>query len=318
MEKKKEEKMHLPKVTIDDFFTTQEERDKKDLEYVSMIPVKEITNFPNHPYQVREDEEMLNMAESIKKFGIIHPVIVRKKENGGYEMISGHRRKRACEIAGFKEIKAIVRELTDDEATILMVDSNNQREKVLPSEKAFAYKMKLEAMKRQGKRNDLTSVPVGQKLDNRTTREKIADEFGEGATNIQRYIRLTYLVPELRKIVDEDKMGLRIAVELSYLTEDEQKIVADNMEYLDVVPSHAQARIMRDKSEKGKLTNEEIEILLEEEKPNQKEQIKFKYDKVKDYFPSGYSIEKMQEVITKLLESYQAEWKRKKQRDYVR
>lgn len=318
MEKKKEEKMHLPKVTIDDFFTTQEERDKKDLEYVSMIPVKEITNFPNHPYQVREDEEMLNMAESIKKFGIIHPVIVRKKENGGYEMISGHRRKRACEIAGFKEIKAIVRELTDDEATILMVDSNNQREKVLPSEKAFAYKMKLEAMKRQGKRNDLTSVPLGQKLDNRTTREKIADEFGEGATNIQRYIRLTYLVTELLKIVDEDKMGLRIAVELSYLTEDEQKIVADNMEYLDVVPSHAQARIMRDKSEKGELTTEEIEILLEEEKPNQKEQIKFKYDKVKDYFPSGYSIEKMQEVITKLLESYQAEWKRKKQRDYVR
>lgn len=318
MEKKKEEKMHLPKVTIDDFFTTQEERDKKDLEYVSMIPVKEITNFPNHPYQVREDEEMLNMAESIKKFGIIHPVIVRKKENGGYEMISGHRRKRACEIAEFKEIKAIVRELTDDEATILMVDSNNQREKVLPSEKAFAYKMKLEAMKRQGQRNDLTSATELQKLAGKTSREIIADEIGESHEQVRRYIRLTYLVPELLKIVDEDKMGLRIAVELSYLTEDEQKIVADNMEYLDVVPSHAQARIMRDKSEKGKLTNEEIEILLEEEKPNQKEQIKFKYDKVKDYFPSGYSIEKMQEVITKLLESYQAEWKRKKQRDYVR
>lgn len=318
MEKKKEEKMHLPKVTIDDFFTTQEERDKKDLEYVSMIPVKEITNFPNHPYQVREDEEMLNMAESIKKFGIIHPVIVRKKENGGYEMISGHRRKRACEIAGLKEIKAIVRELTDDEATILMVDSNNQREKVLPSEKAFAYKMKLEAMKRQGQRNDLTSATELQKLAGKTSREIIADEIGESHEQVRRYIRLTYLVPELLKIVDEDKMGLRIAVELSYLTEDEQKIVADNMEYLDVVPSHAQARIMRDKSEKGKLTNEEIEILLEEEKPNQKEQIKFKYDKVKDYFPSGYSIEKMQEVITKLLESYQAEWKRKKQRDYVR
>lgn len=318
MEKKKEEKMHLPKVTIDDFFTTQEERDKKDLEYVSMIPVKEITNFPNHPYQVREDEEMLNMAESIKKFGIIHPVIVRKKENGGYEMISGHRRKRACEIAGFKEIKAIVRELTDDEATILMVDSNNQREKVLPSEKAFAYKMKLEAIKRQGQRNDLTSATELQKLAGKTSREIIADEIGESHEQVRRYIRLTYLVPELLKIVDEDKMGLRIAVELSYLTEDEQKIVADNMEYLDVVPSHAQARIMRDKSEKGELTNEEIEILLEEEKPNQKEQIKFKYDKVKDYFPSGYSIEKMQEVITKLLESYQAEWKRKKQRDYVR
>lgn len=318
MEKKKEEKMHLPKVTIDDFFTTQEERDKKDLEYVSMIPVKEITNFPNHPYQVREDEEMLNMAESIKKFGIIHPVIVRKKENGGYEMISGHRRKRACEIAGVKEIKAIVRKLTDDEATILMVDSNNQREKVLPSEKAFAYKMKLEAMKRQGQRNDLTSATELQKLAGKTSREIIADEIGESHEQVRRYIRLTYLVPELLKIVDEDKMGLRIAVELSYLTENEQKIVADNMEYLDVVPSHAQARIMRDKSEKGELTNEEIEILLEEEKPNQKEQIKFKYDKVKDYFPSGYSIEKMQEVITKLLESYQAEWKRKKQRDYVR
>lgn len=318
MEKKKEEKMHLPKVTIDDFFTTQEERDKKDLEYVSMIPVKEITNFPNHPYQVREDEEMLNMAESIKKFGIIHPVIVREKENGGYEMISGHRRKRACEIAGVKEIKAIVRKLTDDEATILMVDSNNQREKVLPSEKAFAYKMKLEAMKRQGQRNDLTSATELQKLAGKTSREIIADEIGESHEQVRRYIRLTYLVPELLKIVDEDKMGLRIAVELSYLTENEQKIVADNMEYLDVVPSHAQARIMRDKSEKGELTNEEIEILLEEEKPNQKEQIKFKYDKVKDYFPSGYSIEKMQEVITKLLESYQAEWKRKKQRDYVR
>lgn len=318
MEKKKEEKMHLPKVTIDDFFTTQEERDKKDLEYVSMIPVKEIANFPNHPYQIREDEEMLNMAESIKKFGIIHPVIVRKKENGGYEMISGHRRKRACEIAGFKEIKAIVRELTDDEATILMVDSNNQREKVLPSEKAFAYKMKLEAMKRQGQRNDLTSATELQKLAGKTSREIIANEIGESHEQVRRYIRLTYLVPELLKIVDEDKMGLRIAVELSYLTEDEQKIVADNMEYLDVVPSHAQARIMRTKSEKGELTNEEIEILLEEEKPNQKEQIKFKYDKVKDYFPSGYSIEKMQEVITKLLESYQAEWKRKKQRDYVR
>lgn len=318
MEKKEEEKMHLPKVTIDDFFTTQEERDKKDLEYVSMIPVKEITNFPNHPYQVREDEEMLNMAESIKKFGIIHPVIVREKENGGYEMISGHRRKRACEIAGVKEIKAIVRKLTDDEATILMVDSNNQREKVLPSEKAFAYKMKLEAMKRQGQRNDLTSATELQKLAGKTSREIIADEIGESHEQVRRYIRLTYLVPELLKIVDEDKMGLRIAVELSYLTENEQKIVADNMEYLDVVPSHAQARIMRDKSEKGELTNEEIEILLEEEKPNQKEQIKFKYDKVKDYFPSGYSIEKMQEVITKLLESYQAEWKRKKQRDYVR
>lgn len=318
MEKKKEEKMHLPKVTIDDFFTTQEERDKKDLEYVSMIPVKEIENFPNHPYQVREDEEMLNMAESIKKFGIIHPVIVRKKENGSYEMISGHRRKRACEIAGFKEIKAIVRELTDDEATILMVDSNNQREKVLPSEKAFAYKMKLEAMKRQGQRNDLTSATELQKSAGKTSREIIADEIGESHEQVRRYIRLTYLVPELLKIVDEDKMGLRIAVELSYLTEDEQKIVADNMEYLDVIPSHAQARIMRAKSEKGELTNEEIEILLEEEKPNQKEQIKFKYDKVKDYFPSGYSIEKMQEVITKLLESYQAEWKRKKQKDYVR
>lgn len=318
MEKNKEEKMHLPKVTIDDFFTTQEERDKKDLEYVSMIPVKEIANFPNHPYKVREDEEMLNMAESIKKFGIIHPVIVRKKENGGYEMISGHRRKRACEIAGFKEIKAIVRELTDDEAIILMVDSNKQREKVLPSEKAFAYKMKLEAMKRQGQRNDLTSATELQKLAGKTSRKIIADEIGESHEQVRRYIRLTYLVPELLKIVDEDKMGLRIAVELSYLTEDEQKIVADNMEYLDVVPSHAQARIMRNKSEKGELTNEEIEILLEEEKPNQKEQIKFKYDKVKDYFPSGYSIEKMQEVITELLESYQAEWKRKKQRDYVR
>lgn len=200
----KEEKMKLPKMTLDEFFTTQDERDNKNREYVRMIPVKEITNFPNHPYKVKDDDEMFSMAETVKQFGVIHPVLVRPKENGGYEMISGHRRKRACEIAGRTEIKAIVREMTDEEATIVMVDSNNQREKILPSEKAFAYKMKLDAMKKQGQRNDLTSAPEEQKLKNKTTREILAEETGESSSNIQRFIRLTELIPELLKLVDEE------------------------------------------------------------------------------------------------------------------
>ena len=188
---KNEEKMHLPKITLDDFLSSQEERDNAKLEKVQMIPLDKITDFPNHPYRVVEDDEMFNMAESVKKWGVIHPVIVRPKEDGTYEMISGHRRKRASEIAGRNEIKAIVREMTDEEAIITMVDSNKQREKVLPSEKAFAYKMKLEAMKRQGQRNDLTSVPTAQKYAGKTSREIIAEEAGESQDQVRRYVRLT-------------------------------------------------------------------------------------------------------------------------------
>ena len=212
--KEKEERMHLPKITLDDFLSTQEERDAKKLEKVQMIPLDKITDFPNHPYRVVEDEEMSNMADSIVKRGLIHPVIVRPKKDGTYEMISGHRRKMASQMAGMTEIKAIVREMSDEEAIITMVDSNKQRERVLPSEKAFAYKMKSEALKRQGQRTDLTSVPVAQKLEKKTTREIIAEEAGESQDQVRRYIRLTELIPELLKLVDEEQIKLRPAVEI--------------------------------------------------------------------------------------------------------
>ena len=316
---KNEEKMHLPKITLDDFLSSQEERDNAKLEKVQMIPLDKITDFPNHPYRVVEDDEMFNMAESIKKWGVIHPVIVRPKEDGTYEMISGHRRKRASEIAGRNEIKAIVRNMTDEEAIITMVDSNKQREKVLPSEKAFAYKMKLEAMKRQGQRNDLTSVPTAQKYAGKTSREIIAEEAGESQDQVRRYVRLTELIPELLNLVDEEKIKLRPAVEISYLTKDQQVDLLDAIDCLQATPSHAQAIRMKELSQKGELTTDEINNILEEEKPNQKEQIKFKYDKVKNYFPKGYSIEQMQNVIEKLLENYQKQWtKERKAKEYIR
>ena len=316
---KNEEKMHLPKITLDDFLSSQEERDNAKLEKVQMIPLDKITDFPNHPYSVVEDDEMFNMAESVKKWGVIHPVIVRPKEDGTYEMISGHRRKRASEIAGRNEIKAIVREMTDEEAIITMVDSNKQREKVLPSEKAFAYKMKLEAMKRQGQRNDLTSVPTAQKYAGKTSREIIAEEAGESQDQVRRYVRLTELIPELLNLVDEEKIKLRPAVEISYLTRDEQVDLLDAIDCLQATPSHAQAIRMKELSQKGELTADEINNILEEEKPNQKEQIRFKYDKVKSYFPKGYSIEQMQNVIEKLLENYQKQWiKERKAKEYIK
>ena len=316
---KNEEKMHLPKITLDDFLSSQEERDNAKLEKVQMIPLDKITDFPNHPYRVVEDDEMFNMAESVKKWGVIHPVIVRPKEDGTYEMISGHRRKRASEIAGRNEIKAIVREMTDEEAIITMVDSNKQREKVLPSEKAFAYKMKLEAMKRQGQRNDLTSVPTAQKYAGKTSREIIAEEAGESQDQVRRYVRLTELIPELLNLVDEEKIKLRPAVEISYLTRDEQVDLLDAIDCLQATPSHAQAIRMKELSQKGELTADEINNILEEEKPNQKEQIRFKYDKVKSYFPKGYSIEQMQNVIEKLLENYQKQWiKERKAKESIR
>ncbi len=306
----KKEKMHLPKITLDEFFSTQEVRDNKTLEEVQMIPIDKITDFPNHPYKIREDEEMLNMAKSIKELGVIHPIIVRPKEDGSYEMISGHRRKRASEIAEKTEIKAIVREMTDEEAIILMVDSNNQREQVLASEKAFAYKMKLEAMKKQGKRNDLTSYPLGTKLETKGTAEIIGEEFDDSRNNVYRYIRLTELIPKLLDLVDEERIKLRPAVEISYLTKNEQMDLLDAIECLEATPSHYQAIRMREKSEKGELTADEIDKIMEEEKPNQREQIKFKYEKVKDYFPKGYTVEKMQKIIENLLQKYQAQWQK--------
>lgn len=306
--KEKEEKMHFPK--IDDFFTTQEERDAEKLEKVEKIAVSSIFNFPNHPYQVKENEEMEDFVENIKEKGVIHPVIVRPKEDGTYEMISGHRRKRACELAGIKEIPAIVREMSDEEATILMVDSNKQRERILPSEKAFAYKMKLEAMKKQGKRNDLTSRPMVDKLK---SADIIGEEVGESGRQIQRYIRLTELIPELLKLVDEEKMKLRPAVEISYLTKSEQEYVFEVMEGNEVFPSHPQARKLKQLSTEGNLTDDDIDRILSEEKPNQKENIKISVDKVKGYFPKEYTPNEMQKIIVKLLENYQLKWQKEKE-----
>lgn len=306
--KEKEEKMHFPK--IDDFFTTQEERDEQKLEKVEKIAVSSISNFPNHPYQVKDNEEMEDFVENIKQKGVIHPVIVRPKEDGTYEMISGHRRKRACELAGIKEIPAIVRDMSDEDAIIYMVDSNKQRERILPSEKAFAYKMKLEAMKRQGQRNDLTSRPMVDKLK---SADIMGEEVGESGRQIQRYIRLTELIPELLQLVDDEKMKLRPAVEISYLTKSEQEYVFEAMEYNEVFPSHPQARELKKLSTEGKLTDDEIDRIMSEEKPNQKENIKFSVDKVRGYFPKEYTPTEMQNIIVKLLENYQLKWQKEKE-----
>ena len=229
-------------------------------------------------------------------------------------MISGHRRKRACELAGIKEIPAIVRDMSDEDAIIYMVDSNKQREKILPSEKAFAYKMKLEAMKRQGQRNDLTtSVPTAQKLEGKTSREILGEEMGESQDQVRRYIRLTELIPELLQLVDDEKMKLRPAVEISYLTKSEQEYVFEAMEYNEVFPSHPQARELKKLSIEGKLTDDEIDRIMSEEKPNQKENIKFSVDKVRGYFPKEYTPTEMQNIIVKLLENYQLKWQKEKE-----
>ena len=311
--KEKEEKMHFPK--IDDFFTTQEERDAEKLEKVEKIAVSSISNFPNHPYQVKENEEMEDFVENIKENGVIHPVIVRPKEDGTYEMISGHRRKRACELAGIKEIPAIVRNMSNEDAIIYMVDSNKQRERILPSEKAFAYKMKLEAMKRQGQRNDLeTSSPTATKL-NKSTAEIIGADFGEGKDNVYRYIRLTELIPELLQLVDDEKMKLRPAVEISYLTKSEQEYVFEVMEYNEVFPSHPQARELKKLSADGNLTDDDIDRILSEEKPNQKEQVRFMEEDIRKYFPKNYTKSDMQKTIISLLEKWQKQRERNRRNE---
>lgn len=312
---KNEEKMHLPKITtLDEFLSSQEERDDAKLEKIQNIPLNKILHFPNHPFKVRDDEKMFETVESVKKHGVLVPAIIRPLKDGFFQMISGHRRQRASELAQKDEMPCIVRNLTDEEATIIMVDSNLQREEILPSERAFAYKMKLEAIKKQGRRSDLTSSQVATKLD---SAEMIGGENGESRDTVYRYIRLTYLIPELLQLVDnhylkekdKNRMAISPAVEISYLTQDEQLELLDTIDCLQVTPSHAQAIRIRELSEKGELTTDEINNILSEEKPNQKEQIKFKVDKVKNYFPKGYSIEQMQNVIEKLLENYQKQWK---------
>ena len=261
----KEIKMPLPSAA--DLFSTQEERDNESRESVREIPLEEISDFPNHPFKVKMDESMADMAESVKQYGVLVPALVREKPEGGYEMIAGHRRKMASELAEKKEIPCIVRNLTDDEAIIIMVDSNLQREQILPSEKAFAYKMKLAAMNRQGQRTDLTSVPLGQKLG-KTSRELLAEKSPDSNTQIQRYIRLTELITPILDMVDSGKIAIRPAVELSYLPKEQQTILLDTMQLEDCTPSHAQAIKMRKFADEGRLNEDVILSILSEEKGN--------------------------------------------------
>ena len=287
--------------SVDELFTTQEERDAAKRETVVDIPLSEISDFPNHPFKVKMDEAMMEMADSIRQYGVLVPGMVRPKENGGYEMVAGHRRKMASELAQKATMPCLVRDLTDDEAIIIMVDSNLQREKILPSEKAFAYKMRLEAMKRQGQRTDLTSVPVAQKS---TSRAELGKAVGESQDQVRRYIRLTNLIPPLLDMVDEGKIAMRPAVELSYLPENEQTTLHEMMELEDCTPSHAQTIKMRQFSENGKLTEEVILSIMQEEKPNQKEQFRMPRERISKYFPTGTPAQKIEDTIVKALDMY--------------
>ena len=307
-------------LSVDSLFTTQAERDEAKRETVMDIPLSEISDFPNHPFRVRMDESMTEMAESVKQYGVLVPALVRPKQDGGYEMVAGHRRKKASELAGVETVPCIVRELTDEEAIIIMVDSNLQREQILPSEKAFAYQMKLDAMRRQGQRTDLTSTPVGPKLGTRSNQE-LADQSPDGKTQIQRYIRLTHLVPELLDLVDnavlkekdKQQMALRPAVELSYLREEEQQSLFELIEAEDCTPSHAQAIKMRNFSQAGKLNDDVILSIMQEEKGNQVEQFKIPKERISRFFAPGTPAQKIEDTIVKALELY-----RKRQREQAR
>ena len=295
--------------SVDSMFTTQEERDNAQRSYVTDLPTAEISDFPDHPFKVRMDESMTEMVSSVKERGVLSPVLVRPMPDGSYQMVSGHRRKMAAELAELPTLPCIVRELTDDEAVIIMVDSNLQREQVLPSEKAFAYKMKLDAMRRQGQRTDLTSAPPGPK--SRSNKE-LAEQSPDGVTQIKRYIRLTNLMPELLDMVDNSvlkekgqlQMALRPAVELSYLTGAEQKDLLETMTVEDCTPSHAQAIKMREFSEKGKLNPDVILSIMQEEKPNQVEQFKIPRNRIDKFFPAGTPAQKIEDTIVKALEMY--------------
>ena len=285
---------------LDDLFSTQEQRDEEKLSKIRDIPLTEIDDFPDHPFKVRDDEDMAQLIESIKERGVITPATVRQKEDGRYELISGHRRKRACELAGFDTLRCEVVDLNRDEATILMVESNYQRSQILPSEKAYAYKMRLEAMKRQGFRSDLTSTPVGQKF----SVEQIADKSDDSKTQIQRYIRLTNLVPELLDYVDEGRIKMRPAVELSFLDEDSQRDVVDEIDLNDATPSHDQTIRMRKFFEEGKLTTEAIQAIMSEEKPNQREKIVLRGDRFRQLIPKNIPISQTEDFVCKALEHY--------------
>ena len=306
----------LPTNTLDELFSSQEERDEAKLSKIRDIPLDEIDDFPDHPFKVREDEDMFQLVESIKERGVITPATVRQKEDGRYELISGHRRKRACELAGFETLRCEVVDLDRDEATILMVESNFQRSQILPSEKAYAYKMRLDAMKRQaGRPKRENGVPVGHDYLTGKSRELLAAETTDSNTQIQRYVRLTNLVPELLEFVDEGRIKMRPAVELSYLNEDCQRDLVDEIDINDCTPSHDQAIRMRKFFEEGKLTTEAISAIMSEEKPNQREKIVLRGDKVRSLIPKNIPINQTEEYVCKALEHYNKFLRNRAERD---
>jgi ParB family chromosome partitioning protein len=298
---------------LDDLFTTQAQRDEEQLSKIRDIPLELIDDFPDHPFKVRDDEDMMQLVESVKERGVITPATVRQKEDGRYELISGHRRKRACELAGFEALRCEVVDLDRDAATVLMVESNYQRSQILPSEKAFAYKMRLEAMKRQGQRSDLTLSPVGTKFDRSS--EAITEETGDSRNQIHRYIRLTNLVQELLDLVDEGKIKMRPAVELSYLDEDSQRAVVDEIDLNQCTPSHDQTIRMRKFFTEGKLTPEVVSAIMSEEKPNQREKIVLRGDKVRSLIPKNIPVSQTEDYVVKALEHYSRFLRQRAERD---
>lgn len=302
---------------LDDLFTTQAQRDEEQLSKIRDIPLELIDDFPDHPFKVRDDEDMMQLVESVKERGVITPATVRQKEDGRYELVSGHRRKRACELAGFETLRSEIIDLNRDEATILMVESNFQRSEILPSEKAFAYKMRLEAMKRQGQRTDLTSTPLVEKLAGKDALSvsRIGEEVGESREQIRRYIRLTNLVPELLEFVDEGRIKMRPAVELSYLDEDCQRDVVDEIDLNDATPSHDQTIRMRKLFNEGNLTTEAIHAVMSEEKPNQKEKIVLRGDRVRQLIPKNIPVSQTEDFVCKALEHYNKFLRNRAERD---
>lgn len=295
----------LPTTSLDDLFSSQEERDDAKLERVKEIPLYDLHPFKDHPFKIQNNEEMKRLIESIKKFGTITPALARPLPEGGYELISGHRRLAACQVLELETMPVIIREMTDDEAVIAMVDANLQRETILPSEKAFAYKMKLDAIKHQG----VTSSQLGTKL--LRSDEKVALDAGESRNQVQRYIRLTYLIPELLEMVDENKIAFNPAVEISYLDKSEQRVLLDAMEQNDCTPSHAQAIRLKKFSQEGVLSDQTIYGTLAEQKPNQQEQYKFNREEIRKYFPKSYTDQQVYDTVLKLLE----QWQRRRERD---
>lgn len=294
----------LPTNSLDELFSSQEERDDAKLERVRDIPLNELHPFKDHPFKIQNDDEMKRLMESIQKFGTLTPALARPLPEGGYELISGHRRLAACQVLGIETMPVIIREMSDDEAVIAMVDANLQREHILPSEKAFAYKMKLDAIKHQGK----ASVQVAEKL---LSVEKVADDAGESKDQVRRYIRLTYLIPELLEMVDENKIAFNPAVEISYLEQSEQRVLLNAMELNDCTPSHAQSIRLKKLSQEGVLQEQTIYDILAEQKPNQQEQYRFKREDIRKYFPKSYTDKQVCDTVIKLLE----QWQRRRERD---